>query len=57
MMESGDKDFLNSIILIFYYSFIAIISEVALGLIIAFALYQKLKGKQFFQMVLLACSE
>ena len=53
MMESGDDDFLNSLIYVFYYSFFAITSEVGLGLIIAFALYQKLKGKQFFQMILL----
>ena len=53
MMENGDKDFLNSLIYIFYYSFFAITTEVGLGLLIAFALYQKLRGKQFFQMVLL----
>ena len=53
MMKSGDDDFLNSLIYVFYYSFFAITIEVGLGLIIAFALYQKLKGKQFFQMVLL----
>jgi len=53
MMKSGDDDFLNSLIYVFYYSFFAITLEVGLGLIIAFALYQKLKGKQFFQMVLL----
>jgi len=53
MMEMGDEDFLNSLIYIFYYSFFAITTEVGLGLLIAFALYQKLKGKQFFQMVLL----
>ena len=53
MMESGDEDFLNSLIYIFYYSFFAITSEVGLGLLIAYALYQKLKGKQFFQMILL----
>ena len=53
MIELGDDDFLNSIIYIFYYSFFAILSEVGLGLIIAYALYQKLKGKQFFQMLLL----
>ncbi|MBI04879.1 MAG: hypothetical protein CMI96_03575 [Pelagibacteraceae bacterium] len=53
MMESGDKDFLYSIIYIFYYSFFAITAEVGLGLLIAYALYQKLKGKQFFQMILL----
>ena len=53
MMETGDADFLNSLIYIFYYSFFAITTEVGLGLLIAFALYQKLKGKQFFQMILL----
>ena len=53
MMTKGDEDFLNSLIYIFYYSFFAITTEVGLGLLIAFALYQKLKGKQLFQMVLL----
>ena len=53
MMLKGDEDFLNSLIYIFYYSFFAITTEVGLGLLIAFALYQKLKGKQLFQMVLL----
>ncbi len=53
MMENGDEDFLNSLIYIFYYSFFAITTEVGLGLLIAFALYQNLKGKQFFQMILL----
>jgi len=53
MMEKGDEDFLNSLIYIFYYSFFAITTEVGLGLLIAFALYQKLKGKQLFQMILL----
>ena len=53
MMVTGDQDFLNSLIYIFYYSFFAITTEVGLGLLIAYALYQKLKGKQFFQMILL----
>ena len=53
MLLLGDDDFLKSIIYTFYYSFFTIFSEVGLGLIIAFALYQKLKGKQFFQMLLL----
>ena len=53
MMNTGDEDFLNSLIYIFYYSFFAITTEVGLGLLIAYALYQKLKGKQLFQMILL----
>ena len=53
MMSTGDEDFLNSLIYIFYYSFFAITTEVGLVLLIAYALYQKLKGKQLFQMILL----
>tara|TARA_B110000196_G_C21124964_1_gene655323 strand:- start:20 stop:580 length:561 start_codon:yes stop_codon:yes gene_type:complete len=53
MMKTGDDDFLNSLIYVFYYSFFAITIEVGLGLLIAYSLYQKIKGKQFFQMVLL----
>ncbi len=53
MMSTGVEDFLNSLIYIFYYSFFAITTEVGLGLLIAYALYQKLKGKQLFQMILL----
>ena len=53
MMFQVMKIFLYSLIYIFYYSFFTIIFEVGLGLLIAFALYQKLKGKQFFQMILL----
>ena len=37
-MQTGDEDFLNSLIYIFYYSFLAITTEVGLGLLIAFAL-------------------
>ncbi len=53
MIAEGDEDYLFSLIYTFYYSFFTIIFEVGLGLIIAFALYQKLAGKQFFQMILL----
>ena len=53
MLLTGDEDYLYSLIYTFYYSFFTIIFEVGLGLIIAFALYQKLAGKQFFQMILL----
>ena len=53
MMKTGDDDFLYSLIYVFYYSFFAITTEVGLGLLIAYALYQKIKGKQFFQMILL----
>ena len=53
MVLTGDEDYLYSLIYTLYYSFFTIIFEVGLGLVIAFALYQKLAGKQFFQMMLL----
>ena len=53
MLVSGDDDYLYSLIYTLYYSFFTIIFEVGLGLIIAYALYQRLAGKQFFQMILL----
>jgi ABC-type sugar transport system permease subunit len=53
MVDKGDEDYLYSLIYTLYYSLFTIIFEVGLGLVIAFALYQKLAGKQFFQMLLL----
>ena len=53
MVTKGDDNYLYSLIYTLYYSFFTIIFEVGLGLVIAFALYQKLVGKQFFQMILL----
>ena len=50
MMVTGDSDYLNSLIYSSYYSFFVVTIEIILGLIIAFALFQKIKGKQFFQM-------
>ena len=53
MVTKGDDNYLYSLIYTLYYSLFTIIFEVGLGLIIAFALYQKLAGKHFFQMILL----
>ena len=53
MVDKGDEDYLYSLKYTLYYSLFTIIFEVGLGLVIAFALYQKLAGKQFFQMILL----
>ena len=53
MISKGDDNYLYSLIYTLYYSLFTIIFEVGLGLVIAFALYQKLTGKQFFQMILL----
>lgn len=53
MISEGDDDYLYSLIQTLYYSLFTIILEVGFALVIAFALYQKLAGKQFFQMILL----
>lgn len=53
MISEGDDDYLYSLIQTLYYSLFTIIFEVGFALVIAFALYQKLAGKQFFQMILL----
>ena len=53
MISDGDDDYLYSLIQTLYYSLFTIIFEVGFALVIAFALYQKLAGKQFFQMILL----
>ena len=50
MILSGDDDYLYSLIHSVYYSFFVVTIEIILGLFIAYALFQKIKGKQFFQM-------
>ena len=50
MMQTGDDRYLNSLIHSAYYSFFVVSIEIILGLLIAYALFQKIKGKQFFQM-------
>ena len=52
MLLTGDETIFTLLFILFIILF-TIIFEVGLGLIIAFALYQKLAGKQFFQMILL----
>lgn len=51
MMAAGDSRFLHSLIITVYYAFGAIPIQIALGLIIAAALYQNLKGQAFFRMM------
>ena len=52
MMGSGDTDFLNSLIHTVFYSVGTISLQVSLGLIIAFALYRKLRGFTFFRFLI-----
>ena len=52
MMASGDTDFLNSLIHTVFYCIGTITIQVSLGLIIAFALYRKLRGFAVFRFVI-----
>ena len=52
MMASGDTDFLDSLIHTVFYSIGTISLQVSLGLIIAFALYRKLRGFAAFRFVI-----
>jgi multiple sugar transport system permease protein len=52
MMAAGDADFLNSLIHTVFYCIGTITIQVSLGLIIAFALYRKLRGFAVFRFVI-----
>jgi multiple sugar transport system permease protein len=52
MMAAGDEDFLNSLIHTVFYCIGTITMQVSLGLIIAFALYRKLRGFAVFRFVI-----
>jgi multiple sugar transport system permease protein len=51
MREAGDARFLRSIEVTLYYAIGTIPVQIALGLLIAFMLYQNLKGQEFFRVV------
>ena len=51
-MGSGDTDFLNSLIHTVFYSVGTISLQVSLGLIIAFALYRKIRGFTLFRFLI-----
>lgn len=51
MYDTGNKDFLNSLIITLYYALGTVPAEVILGMILAFMLYQDIIGKEVFRMV------
>lgn len=51
MYDSGNKSFLNSLIITLYYALGTVPAEVILGMILAFMLYQDIIGKEVFRMV------
>ncbi len=51
MMASGDKRFLNSLPITLFYSLGSVPLELIIGLVIAYILFQKIRGKEFFRML------
>ena len=51
MYDSGNQNFLNSLIVTLYYALGTVPAEVILGMILAFLLYQDIIGKDIFRMI------
>lgn len=51
MINTGDGDFLASLIRTLFYAFISIPVQIALSLVIAYLLYQNIRGREFFRMI------
>ena len=51
MLASGDKRFLNSLPITLWYSLGTVPAELAIGLVIAYILFQKIRGKELFRML------
>ena len=51
MLAAGDEDYLASIPITFYYAIGAVPLQLAISLTLAFILYQKIRGQEFFRMI------
>jgi multiple sugar transport system permease protein len=51
MLETGDVDFLVSLPLTLYYALGTVPAELGLALVLAYILFQKIKGQEFFRML------
>ncbi len=51
MIAAGDADFLNSLIITLFYALGTVPTEIILGMILAYILFQNIKGKEIFRMV------
>ena len=51
MFRTGNKDFLNSLIVTVYYALGTVPAEIILGLVLAYILYQDIVGKEVFLMI------
>lgn len=51
MMGTGHTAYLNGLVYTFYFAFASVPIQLALGLILAYVLYQNIRGKEFFRMI------
>ncbi|MCJ7693929.1 MAG: sugar ABC transporter permease [Anaerolineaceae bacterium] len=51
MNETGDPKFLQSLIVTLYYALGTVPAEIVIGMVLAFILYQDIKGKDTFRMI------
>ena len=51
MQVQGDQDFLASLPITLFYSIGTVPAEIAIGLVLAYVLFQKVRGKEFFRMI------
>lgn len=51
MLLEGDDRFLNALPITLYYSLGTVPAEIALGMILAYFLFQKIRGQEFFRML------
>lgn len=51
MQVNGDKDFLHSLPLTLFYSIGTVPAELGIALVLAYVLFQKIRGREFFRML------
>lgn len=51
MMVKGDDDFLNSLPITLFYALSTVPAELAIAMVLAYVLFQKIKGQEFFRMI------
>lgn len=51
MYDIGNKDFLKSLIVTLYYALGTVPAEIIIGMVVAYILFQNIKGKEIFRMI------
>jgi multiple sugar transport system permease protein len=51
MMATGDDDFLQGLVYTFYYAFGSVPFQLGFGLVLAYILYQNIRGKTLYRMI------